>query len=135
MPTKTSKTKKPSKAQQIEVISCTLKLFENENQWTYGKWARDAKGFSVDRPKAKSACSWCLEGGLMKCSPDFPKTGDNEATSPIYDAVVSTLLPIAKRSRHVHSLYELNDLGRLPAVRALLKAGLKKLRQPKKAAA
>ena len=124
------KSKKPTKAQIKKVLTCTLDLFKDKTKWTTDAWARDEAGCSIGNPKDPEAVCWCLDGGLMKCSPDF--SGDINASSPIYDAAVDTLVPLAVKQAGTTGLYCLNDgvvekNGGLSGVRKLLRAGIKAL--------
>lgn len=136
------KSSSPTPTQVRKVLECTLALFKDKSRWTSAAWARDIRGGKIDEPKSEEACSWCLEGGLMKCSPDFPKGGNSVAHSAIFDAAVQVLSPIAnKQAGAAGDLFFLNDsvvpeavprgnLG-LTGVRKLLRKGIKALEKAK----
>lgn len=124
-----------TKSQIKKVLECTIELFKDKSRFTTGTWARTNIGWRVSKPKSKDACSWCLEGGLMKCSPDFPKTATYVAAdevSAIFGATEQHLQSLLPKSSV--SLFDLNDSKGLPAVRKLLKMGLKSLETKKVAA-
>jgi hypothetical protein len=108
-----------------------MKLFEDKSHFTTGVWARPAGGSPFNSVFAEdpTACAWCLEGGLQKCSPDFPS--DAAYPSPIYDAVVSRLKPLMPKK--YGTLWELNDTEGLASVRRLLRKGLKSFEKKAKA--
>src|SRR5687768_14551366 len=92
--TKSNSRRKPRPSTIKKVIECALKLFTYKAHFTTGRWAEDAKRNSIHEPKSPHACAWCLEGGLMKCSPDFPADasfGDANVVSPIYAATAEHL--------------------------------------------
>jgi hypothetical protein len=126
--TKSNSRCKPRPSQIKQVIECALKLFTDKAHFTTGRWAEDAKRNSLSAPKSPDACAWCLEGGLMKCSPDFPARasfGDANGVSPIYATTAEHLKAHLPREYVGMPLQSLNDDKGLPAVRRLLRKGLK----------
>lgn len=73
-----------AKDKVLSILRRVSKLFKDEKSWTTSAWARTKAGRiigSADAPvgraeylasKDAAACSWCMEGGVYKCSPSLP---------------------------------------------------------------
>lgn len=116
--------KKVTDAEIKAGIECTIDLFKGaagKRRWSRSAWARDADNKAVS-PIDPTACFWCLEGGIIKCT-DGPRRGTADTPRRVGRAVFDFLLELA----NAPLLYMVNDYDGYDAVMKLLRKGRRKI--------